>query len=144
MTEYNSNAIYRHVFTVPKSAEDQNGHVNNVVYVQWMQDVAILHSDATGGTQAVQGTGAIWVVRSHTVEYLNPAFAGEEVTALTWIANFRRVKSLRRYKFVRSSDNTLLARGETEWVYVDTESGRPRSIPDEVARLYPIVEDPGE
>ena len=52
MTESNSSATYRHEFTVPESAVDQNGHVNNVVYVQWMQDVAVLHSDAVGGTRA--------------------------------------------------------------------------------------------
>ena len=140
-TESHSSAIYRHVFTVPKSAVDQNGHVNNVTYVQWMQDVAILHSDATGGTRAMHRAGATWVVRSHKIEYLKPAFAGEEVTALTWVVNFRRVRSLRRYRFLRQRDNTLLARGETEWVLVDARSGRPQKIPDEIIRLLPLVEN---
>jgi len=139
MKESKSNAIYRYEFNVPESAVDQNGHVNNVVYVQWMQDVAILHSKATGGTRAMHTARWTWVVRSHTIEYLSPAFAGEEVVALTWVVNFRRVRSIRRYKFFRKSDNTLLARGETEWVFVDTESGRPRMIPDEVMQLFPLV-----
>ncbi len=52
MTDPHSSSIYRHQFTVPESALDRNGHVNNVVYVQWMRDVAMLHSDSTGGTQA--------------------------------------------------------------------------------------------
>ena len=82
MTEPNPISIYRHVFTVPDSATDQNGHVNNVVYVQWMQDVAILHFGASGGAKAMHGAGATWVARSHRIEYLKPAFAGEGVTAL--------------------------------------------------------------
>ena len=139
-TNSNSSAIYRHELTVPKSAVDQNGHVNNVVYVQWMQDVAILHSEATGGTRAMHRAGATWVVRSHKIEYSNPAFAGEEVTAFTWVANIRKVRSLRRYKFLRKCDNTLLASGETEWVFVDAKSRRPQKIPDEVARAFPILE----
>ncbi len=131
--------IYCHEFVIPQSALDQNGHVNNVVYVQWMQDVAILHSEACGGTYAMQSTGATWVVRSHSIEYLSPAFAGELVSALTWVVDFRRARSLRRYIFIRSSDNVLLARGETEWVFVDIKSGRPRSIPDEVKNTFPVV-----
>ena len=61
MTDANSSSIYRHAFTTTPDAVDQNGHVNNVIYVQWMQDVAILHSEATGGTQATQTAGATWV-----------------------------------------------------------------------------------
>ena len=144
MTESNSNTIYRYEFTVPESAVDQNGHVNNVVYVQWMQDVAILHANATGGTRAMHAAGGTWVVHSHKVEYLSPAFADEEIVALTWVVNFRRVRSIRRYKFVKKNDNKLLARGETEWVFVDAKSGRPRMIPDEVMGLFPLVAEDEE
>ena len=139
MTESNLIAIYRHEFSVPMSAVDQNGHVNNVVYVQWMQDVAILHSEANGGSQAMHKVGATWVVRYHKIEYLNAAFAGEEVTALTWVVNFRRARSLRRYRFLRKSNDTVLAEAETEWVFVDAKSGRPMKIPDDVMRLFPLV-----
>lgn len=133
-----SNAVYRHEFTIPDSAVDGNGHVNNVAYVQWMQDVAIRHSDVTGGSSATEAAGATWVVRSHQIDYLRPAFAGDRVAALTWVVDFRRVRSLRRYRFFRPSDNTLLAEGQTEWVFVDAQTGRPRTIPEEVARLFPL------
>jgi acyl-CoA thioester hydrolase len=144
MSESSSNKIYRYEFTVPESAVDQNGHVNNVVYVQWMQDVAVLHSDSVGGTDAMHASGSTWVVHSHKIEYLKPAFAREEVTALTWVVNFRRVRSVRRYKFYRKSDNMLFAKGETEWVFVDGESGRPRMIPEELSRLFPLVPEDDE
>jgi acyl-CoA thioester hydrolase len=124
--------VYQHHFTVPESAVDQNGHVNNVVYVQWMQDVAVLHYEAAGGNQAMQDAGATWVARSHHIVYLKPVFAGEDVIALTWVETLRRVRSLRCYQFRRQSDNVLLAKGETDWVFVDIASGRPRAIADDI------------
>ena len=144
MKESGSNAVYSYEFTIPENALDMNGHVNNVVYVQWMQDVAILHANATGGTRAMHAAGGTWVVHSHKVEYLSPAFADEEIVALTWVVNFRRVRSIRRHKFFRKSDNKLLVRGETEWVFVDAESGAPRKIPEEVLRLFPLVAEDSE
>jgi acyl-CoA thioester hydrolase len=143
-TDLHKQGVYRHGFTVSDDVVDQNGHVNNVVYVQWMQDVAVLHSDVVGGTRAMEAAGATWVVRSHKVEYLRPAFAGDRIEALTWVVNFRRVRSLRRYKFVRMTDNTLLAKGETEWVFVDAGTGRPCAIPDDVAGAFPLVPEDQE
>jgi acyl-CoA thioester hydrolase len=144
MNKPDSKSIYHYDITIPESAVDLNGHVNNVVYVQWMQDVAVLHLDSVGGTEAMHTSGGTWVVHSHKVEYLRPAFAGEEVVASTWVVNFRRVRSVRRYKFYRKRDNKLLARGETEWVFVDAENGRPRLIPDEIVRLFPLVAEEDE
>lgn len=141
MKQQLSSAVFRHRFTVPESALDQNGHVNNVVYVQWMQDIAIRHAESVDGTRIVQALGATWVVRSHNIEYLVPAFAGDPIVALTWVVDFRRARSRRRYQFVREHDNTLLARGETEWVFVDAASGRPRIIPPEVASVFPLPAD---
>jgi acyl-CoA thioester hydrolase len=110
--------------------------VNNVVYVQWMQDVAVRHADAAGCTRATEALGATWVARSHKIEYLRPAFTGDRITARTWVADFRRVRSLRRYEFVRTSDEAVLAKGETDWVFVDTQSGRPRAIPEAIQRGF--------
>jgi len=134
-------AIYRHRFTVGPEAIDTNGHVNNVVYVQWMQDVAVRHADAAGCTDLTQRIGATWVARSHKIEYLSPAFAGDEIEASTWVASFRKVRSLRRYRFVRTSDNVTLAQGETDWVFVDHATGRPRSIPEPVTAAFELWPD---
>ena len=134
-------AIFRHEFTVSAEATDQNGHVNNVVYVQWMQDVAVMHSEATGGTHAMQAAGASWVVRSHKIEYLSPAYAGDRIEALTWVVDFRRIRSTRRYKFVRISDQKVLAQGETDWVFVDATTGRPRKITMDVSDAFTPLSD---
>jgi acyl-CoA thioester hydrolase len=127
--------IYVKLFTIPKTAIDENGHVNNVVYVQWMQDVAVEHYASIDGIQA-QGADATWVVRSHKVEYLLPAYAGEEVEIRTWVENIQRVRSLRKYEFVRKADGKTLVKGETDWVFVDVKSGRPLAIPQEVADVF--------
>jgi acyl-CoA thioester hydrolase len=136
--------VYRYDITVSKEAVDENGHVNNVEYVRWMQEAAIHHSDSRGCTEATKVAGAIWVVRMHRIEYLRPAFAGEEVSVLTWVANFRRVLTLRKYRFVRVHDNAIIAEGETDWVFVDIVSGKPRSIPKEVSSVFVVVPDDKE
>jgi len=134
-------AIYRNTFTVPETAIDGNGHVNNVAYVQWMQDIAIAHFAATGGVDVMHDAGGTWVARSHHIEYLSPSFAGDVIEATTWIANLRRVRSLRRYAFTRVSDGKRLARGETDWVFVNVESGRPSSIPEAIELAFTLVPD---
>src|ERR1035437_3547023 len=133
--------VYRFEIIVPVEVVDRNRHVNNVAYVQWMQDAAIQHSTATGCTRMTETIGATWVARMHRIEYLSPAFAGEAITVSTWVANFRKVRSLRRYRFIRVADQKVLAQGETDWVLVDVASGRPRGIPSEMAKLFELVPD---
>jgi len=133
--------VYRLEIIVPAEAVDQNRHVNNVAYVQWMQEAAMQHSAATGCTRMTEAIGATWVARMHRIEYLSPAFAGEAITVLTWVADFRKVRSLRRYQFIRAADRKVLAQGETDWVLVDAATGRPRAIPGELAALFELVPD---
>ncbi len=125
---------YSKTITIPPAAIDANGHVNNVVYVQWMQDIALEHY-ASSGAAAVQGENTTWVVREHKIEYLQPAFAGQELEIRTWVEDARRVRSLRKYEFARKADGALLARGQTDWVFVDARNGRPLPIPPAVIDL---------
>jgi acyl-CoA thioester hydrolase len=129
MTNPLSDPIFTHEFIVPPDAMDENGHANNVNYVQWMQDAAVRHYEFLGGIPITQALGLTWVVRSHLIEYLSPAFEGDLLEVRTWIANLRRVRSLRRYEFIRKKDRQLLARGETDWVLV------------EIAAVFPIQPD---
>ncbi|MBI5352049.1 MAG: acyl-CoA thioesterase [Chloroflexi bacterium] len=128
-------SVYSKTIIIPNPAIDENGHVNNVVYVQWMQDVAVEHYSSIGGVLA-QGPDATWVVREHRVEYLLPAFESEEIEIRTWVENIRKVRSLRKYEFVRKADGKTLVRGETDWVFVDVKTGSPRAIPDEVTKVF--------
>ena len=127
--------IYFKTITVTKDFIDGNGHVNNVSYVQWMQDIAVEHYSSIGGIQA-QGPESTWVIREHKIEYFLPAFEGEEIEIRTWVENIRRVRSLRKYEFVRKSDGKVLVRGETDWVFVDVKTGMPKAVPEAVAKVF--------
>ena len=127
--------IYSKTITIPHAAIDGNGHVNNVTYVQWMQDIAMEHYASIGGIEA-QGADATWVIRRHSIEYFLPAFEGEEIEIRTWVEDLRKVRSLRMYEFTRKQDGKLLVKGETDWVFVDTKTGRPKAIPQEVEAIF--------
>ncbi|MFN8412405.1 MAG: thioesterase family protein [Anaerolineales bacterium] len=127
--------IYLKTITVSQSMIDENGHVNNVVYVQWMQDIAVEHYSSLGGVEA-QGADSTWVVREHRIEYLLPAFVGEGIEIKTWVENIRRVRSLRRYEFIRKADGKILVKGETDWVFVNIKTGRPQAIPETVINVF--------
>ena len=126
---------YTKTFIIPKNSIDENDHVNNVAYVQWMQDIAVEHYASIGGIQA-QGPDATWVIREHRVEYLLPAFEGEEIEIPTWVENIRKVRSLRKYEFVRKAGGRLLVRGETDWVFINVNTGAPQAIPREVVAVF--------
>ncbi|OGR36743.1 MAG: thioesterase [Desulfovibrionales bacterium GWA2_65_9] len=137
--------IFTRDIVVAKPDIDVQGHVNNLRYLQWMQDVAVAHSSAQGWPMAryvAEGMG--WVVRSHTITYKRPAFFGEALTACTWIAGFNARSTPRRYLFWRAADKTILAEAETMWVFVSLATGRPTKVPDELRAAFEIVEDEGE
>lgn len=132
------NPVYQHTITVPAKVVDGNGHVNNVAYVQWMQDAAIAHATASGCTALSEAMGATWVARTHHIEYLRPAYAGDAIQVHTWVADFRKVRSLRKYTFVRTSDQMVLAEAQTDWVFVSQSTGRPIAIPDSIRDVLPV------
>jgi acyl-CoA thioester hydrolase len=131
--------IYKYDIKVTADMVDGNGHANNVAYIQWMQDAAIQHARASGCTQASSSLGAIWIVQTHHVEYVRPTFAGDTITVLTWVSDFRKVRSLRKYKLVRNADQAVVAKAETDWVLVDAKTGRPQVIPEEIKKALPVV-----
>ena len=133
--------IYQHSFIVPEQAMDENGHVNNVEYVRWMQEAAELHAQEEGCTQATKFLGATWVVRTHRIEYFQPVFAHEQITVLTWVSNWRRARSLRKYQFLRDFSESIVAAGETDWIFIDAKTGRPRAIPESISDLFELLPD---
>lgn len=132
-------AIFSYSFTIPESVIDENGHVNNVAYVQWMQDAAIRHPESVTEYKPPENT--TWYAREHRVEYLLPAFLGEEIEVHTWISEVKRVRARRKYEFVRKSDGRVLVKGETDWVFVDAKTGKPSTIPAEVTEFFPVLPD---
>jgi acyl-CoA thioester hydrolase len=132
--------VFVQTFSVPEHAIDELGHVSNLKYLAWMQDTAIQHSAARGWpVKRYLENGAVWVVRSHFITYIRPAFAGETITLRTWVAEFRQRSSSRRYLVRCTNDQRVLVEAETVWVYVDRQSGRPRKIPDELRAAFEVV-----
>ena len=120
------------------------GHVNNLAYLKWMQSAALAHSAAQGWpTERYQNLGAGWVVRMHQIEYLQPAFPGDTIVVRTWVADLKKVTSLRRYRILRAGSGSavVLARASTDWAFIHFASHQPRRIPPEVAQAFEIRED---
>jgi acyl-CoA thioester hydrolase len=133
-------AVFRLQIRVTPKVVDANRHVNNVAYVQWMQDAAIGHAEACGGARLARELGGSWFVRMHRIEYLKPAFLNDEITVLTWVVDWRKVRSRRRCRFLR--EQTVLAESESEWVFVDAATGRPKPITDQIVSAFGLAVEP--
>lgn len=132
--------VFVEAMTIGAESIDRNGHVNNQEYVRWMQDVATAHSTALGWSfDRYLENGITWVIRSHFIEYLRPAFKDDAVLLATWVAGMDAQTSPRKYRFVRAHDGKTLVEAETRWVFCDLQTGRPRDIPDSVRDAFPIV-----
>jgi len=137
-------AIFYYRHTVQPDEIDNLNHANNVAYVQWLQDAAVAHSLARGWSpERYLALGIGWVVRSHTIEYIRPARLGDEIVVQTWVADFKKVTSRRRYRIYRVEDGVLLAQAETLWAFVTYATGQPTRIhPDVVASFELPGSDP--
>jgi acyl-CoA thioesterase FadM len=80
-------------------------------------------------------------IESHEIKYQQSAFAGDEVTVRTWVADFRRLSCLRRYKIIRRRDEVVLATAATEWAFVNFKTFALQRIPPELATAFEIVRD---
>ena len=137
--------IYEYIHTVQEAEIDGLGHANNLEYLKWMQSAAIEHSSTQGWPpERYLEIGAGWVVRTHFIEYLQPAYAGQEIVVRTWVANFKKVTSLRKYTIVRLEDDTILAEAETNWAFIGTKHRVPRRIPAELSGSFELVLDDQE
>lgn len=116
---------------------DAQGHVNNAVYVRWMDEAAYAHSAALGyDWDRYKKLGASFVVRRHEVDYLSPAFANDQIVVATWPCVMEKFNATRRHQLVRKSDGVTLARAHTDWVYLDLETGRPQRIPQQMIDAF--------
>jgi acyl-CoA thioester hydrolase len=133
--------VFEYCHTVTEESIDGLGHVNNVAYVEWMQAAAVAHSAAQGWPgKRYRELGLGWVVRSHHIEYLQPAVAGDRIVVRTWVATMKKVTSIRRYQILRADDGTLLARAETNWAFINYVTGQPARIPREISDAFVLVE----
>lgn len=119
---------FSHNFAVQKSDIDVQGHVNNVAYVRWIQDVAVAHwLSVTVESVRAKYT---WVVLRHEIDYKKQAFAGENVTASTWVGEPTRVSWERFTEIKRGED--LLVKARSVWCMIEKETGKPSRITEEI------------
>ncbi|WP_459556604.1 acyl-CoA thioesterase [Lacunimicrobium album] len=136
-------AVFEYPIRVDSFHLDPNRHVNNVVYVQWMQDAALAHSAAQGwSTKRYRELGVTWVSKTHVIEYHQQAFEGDEIILTTWIADMLKISSTRRYMVKRVSDGALLLTASTNWIMIDITKNRPVRIPLEIQQSFQVVDHP--
>ncbi len=112
---------------------DELGHVNNAVYVRWVQDAATAHWFAMA-TEA-EHAAMIWIVVRHEIDYRAPSFAGEALVAETWVGEQRGARFDRHVR-ITGPDGKVRAEAVTTWALIDRASGRPIRVPPELAQRF--------
>jgi len=116
---------------------DAYGHVNNANYLRYMQEAAFNASAAVGyDVKRYDELGQYWLVRETEIEYFKSLVYGAEFEIKTWVVDFRRVRSRRAYEFRTTASAELIARGLTDWVYLDKVTQRPVAVPLEMIRAF--------
>lgn len=113
---------------------DRQNHVNNTVYLRWVQDVATAHWEARAPAAARETIG--WVVLRHEIDYKMPACLGDEIVLRTWVGQATRVTFERFTEMRRRSGGEFLAKARTLWVPVTATSGKPMRVPTDVRALF--------
>ena len=116
---------------------DGLGHVNNVIYVQWMQDVASAHIEKLGlGLKQYVELKHAMVAVEHHVQYRKAAFEGEQIVLRTWLDDINALYSFRQYVFFRPSDQAVLFVGNTKWACIEIATGRPKRMSPTFTHAY--------
>ena len=122
---------------------DAHGHVNNANYLRYMQETAFDASAAAGyDMQRYDEMQRHWLIRETCVDFICPLVYDDRIEVTTWIADFRRASSRRRYEFRRVSaaaeTSQIVAQGYTDWVFLDAQTNQPAIIPEQlIADFFP-------
>ncbi len=114
---------------------DELGHVNNVVYLKWVQDVSTAHWNAAS-PNGHEPSSIVWVVIQHEIRYKQPTYLEDVIIARTWIGKAKRRFMERNTELLRKSDGTLLAKAVTLWTPVDMETGKSVEIKADVLEMF--------
>ena len=134
-------AVFEQHITVLPAHCDGLGHVNNVQYLHWAEDVAWAHSAELGLSLArYRQLDCAMVAREHVLTYLAACYADDALCLQTWLSQCDGLRLRREYRFVRMSDRKEVFRGHTDWVCVQLSSGRPKRMPAEFQAAYAVQE----
>ena len=109
---------------------DENEHVNNVQYLQWVQEVAKRHWEIEAKSEWLENY--VWVAASHHIEYKKPAFLNEMLSIKTHVDSFNGVKSNRLVRIYHQDSDQLLCQCSTVWVMLDRKTNKPMRCPKEM------------
>jgi acyl-CoA thioester hydrolase len=124
---------YTENFTPQPGDIDELEHVNNAVWVRWIQEIAVNHWRAVAAPEHVDAF--FWVVVRHEVDYMGNMGPGETAEGRTWVGD--APKGARFDRMVEfSRDGRVLVRARTTWAIVDKATGRIRRVPPEVAAPF--------
>ena len=123
--------VYEKTQVVQKNEIDEYNHVNNVVYVQWIQNIANEHWKEL--IKEVNSIDYVWFVVRHEIDYKAQARLNDTVTIKTWVGKTEGVKSVRHVEINRGSQ--VIVKSQTTYCLVDTKTGRPKRITEEVTNL---------
>lgn len=128
--------VFEMRFTAAPEHIDELGHVNNAVWVQWIQQIAVAHWDAVAAPKHQERY--FWVVVRHEIDYLRPAHEGDRVTARTWVGEAPQGARFDRFVEFAGTDGKLQVRARTVWAILDRATGRPLRVPQDV--VAPFIE----
>ncbi len=118
---------------------DVLGHVNSANYVHFALEAAYQHAGAAGfPLERWRRLGGAFVVRRHEIEYLRPAFAGDELLVTTKITFMRGFRATRRTTIVDAASGRLVATATSDYVWVNSR-GKPARIPPEALAAFPVA-----
>ena len=121
-------------FTAGEAHIDELGHVNNAVWVQWIQQVAVAHWDSVA--DAAHQDAYFWVVVRHEIDYLRAAVEGDRITARTWVGEAPQGARFDRLMEFTGPDGKVCVRAKTQWAIIDKALGRPIRVPREVVAPF--------
>lgn len=113
---------------------DDLNHVNNVIYVQWMQDIAAKHWNTFVPDNLKEEV--LWMTRRHEIDYFNQAFLNDELRMDTWTGEYTNVTWKRYYEIIRLPDNKKIISAASVWVAIDKKTQRLRKIDDELMSTF--------
>lgn len=123
---------FSHSFPVQKSDIDEQGHVNNVAYVLWIQEVAVAHWRNVASIE--QQAAFTWIVLRHEIDYKKQAFEAEEITATTWVGKATKI-TCERFTEIKRNEN-LLVQAKSVWCMLDRETTKPERITSELREQF--------
>jgi len=131
-----SSAPFEMTLSVMSGDIDEQNHVNNTVYLRWVQEVAAAHWQAIASSEAQKGIA--WVVLRHEIDYKAPAGLGDDLVLRTWVGKATRLTFERFTEILRSSDGQLLSKARTLWCPINAQTGRPVRVPPQVREQFSI------